>query len=189
MSQHPRRLGKTIESLSHGLILALTELKDLRGRSTTANDRKTDDSGVVDALTATISGLSTIIDHSDGTLDASAPDATPFHPPKQPIPTSQRESATQHINAKFGALSVSGDLKSGPTAEPNNVVDYIATGNDSSLSVGSDWSPISGLHGPPEVFRFLKWAEAYAGLRSTQLFDLSWVADTLFHIHGGVRTL
>jgi hypothetical protein len=36
----------------------------------------------------------------------------------------------------------------------------------------------------PEVHRFLKWAEAHPGLRSTQLFDLLWVADNLFDVHG-----
>jgi len=193
MSRRVRRLEKTVESLSHGLTLALTELKDLRGRSTTADGPKTDDSGVVDALTTAFSDISAVHDHPDSTLRASVLDAT-LHPSEQPDPTTQHKSATQHTNTRLGALSVSGESKFGPTAEPSRVVDHIATRNDGSLSISNDRSPISGLLRRildfmtcPEVSQFLKSAEAHAGLRSTQLFDLFWVSDNLFNVHGGVR--
>jgi hypothetical protein len=194
MSRRERRLEKTVESLSHGLILALTELKDLRGNSTSADARKVDDSGVVDALITAFSDLSTVVDHPDSTLCASAPDATVFHLSEQPIPTTAHQSATQHTKTKFGALSVSRESKFGTTAGPSCVVGHNATGKDSSLVISNDRSPISGLLEPildfmacPEVFQFLKWAEEHAELRSIQLFDLFWVSDNLFNVHGGVR--
>ena len=179
-----RRLERTVESLSHGLILALTELKDFQGRS---EGRKTDNSCIVDALSTSLSGLSTVVDHPDSTPGASASDATP-HPSEQPNPTTQREVVT-----KSGALSGSREPKPCPSAEPNNVVDPTVAENDSSLCISIDGSPVSGLLKPildfmtcPEVFQFLKQAEAHPGLRCIQLFDLNWVADNLFNVHGGV---
>jgi hypothetical protein len=38
-----------------------------------------------------------------------------------------------------------------------------------------------------EVRRFRMWADAHPRLRSTQLFDLLWVANHFFNVHGGVR--
>ncbi len=173
--------------------MALTELKDLRGRSTAADGPKTDDSGVVDAPTTAFSGLATVADHPHSTLGTSALDAT-LHPSEQPDPTTQHKIATQHTNTRPGALFVSRESKFGPTAKPNSVIDHITTGNDTSLFTSNDWFPISGLLRRildfmtcPEVFQFLKSAEAHAGLRSTQLFDLFWVSDNLFNVHGGVR--
>ncbi|KAI9456860.1 hypothetical protein BJY52DRAFT_1379845 [Lactarius psammicola] len=194
ISRRVRRLEKTVESLSHGLILALTELKDFRGRSTTADGPKIDDYDVVDTQTTAFSSLSAVGDHPDSTLRASTPEAN-LHPSEQPDPTPQRKSTTPHTNANLTAPSVSGESKFGPTARPNSVVDHITTRNDSSLFVSKNWSPISGLLRPildfmtcPEVFQFLKSAEAHAGLRSTQLFDLLWVSDNLFNVHGGILT-
>jgi hypothetical protein len=172
ISRRVRRLEKTVEGLSHGLILALTELQDLRGRTTTAGGRKSDNSGKVDALSIALSGLSTV-DHHDSTPGTSAPDATLICPSEQPGQMTTRRS--QHKSTKLGA------------AEQNDV-------DDSSIFISDDRSPISGLLKPildfmacPEVHRFLKWAEAHPGLRSTQILDLLWVANNLFDVHGGVR--
>ncbi|KAN0132441.1 hypothetical protein V8E53_009867 [Lactarius tabidus] len=171
ISRRVRRLEKTVEGLSHGLILALTELQDLRGRTTTAGGRKSDNSGKVDALSIALSGLSTV-DHHDSTPGTSAPDATLICPSEQPGPMTTRRS--QHKSTKLGA------------AEQNDV-------DDSSIFISDDRSPISGLLKPildfmacPEVHRFLKWAEAHPGLRSTQILDLLWVANNLFDVHGGI---
>ena len=173
-----RRLERTVESLSHGLILALTELKDLQGRP---DGRKTDNSGIIDELSTAPSCLSTVVDHPNSTPGASAPGTT-LHPSEQLDPTRQCEDAT-----KPGALSVSREPELGPSAEPNNVVNSAVTGNDSTLFISDNLSPVSELLKPIlEVFRFLKRAEAHPGLRSTQLFDLFWVADNLFNVHGGV---
>ena len=178
-----RRLERTVESLSHGLILALTELKDLQGRP---DGRKTDNSGIIDELSTAPSRLSTVVDHPDSTPRAYAPGTT-LHPSEQLDLTTQHDDAT-----KPGAHSVSREPKHGPSAEPNNVVNPAVTGNDSTLFISDDRPPVSGLLKPildfmtcPEVFRSLKRAEAHPGLRSTQLFDLFWVADNLFNVHGG----
>jgi hypothetical protein len=182
-----RRLERTVESLSHGLILALTELKDLRGRSTTAGSRKPDNPGMVDALSTALSGLSTAVDHPDSAPGVSPLDVT-IHPSEQSEPDS-REGAI-----KCGTLSLSREPKLGPSAEANSVANFITMENDSPLFISNHESPIARLLKPiqgfmtcPEVFRFLKWAEAHPGLRNTRLFDLFWVADNLFHVHGGVR--
>jgi hypothetical protein len=174
-----RRLEKTVESLSHGLILALTELQDFRGRTAIVGGCKSDNSGTVDALSIALSGLSTAVDHLDGT-GTSAPDDTHLCPSKQPDQmTTRRKSASQHKSTKLKA------------AEKN---DDIVTETDSSIFISDDRSPISGLLKPildfmacPVVRRFLKWAEAHPGLRSTQFFDLLWVANNFFNVHGGVR--
>ena len=55
-----RRLEKTVENL---LSLALTELQD---RTTIADGRKIVNSGMIDALSAALSGLS-VVDHLDST--------------------------------------------------------------------------------------------------------------------------
>ncbi|KAN0132431.1 hypothetical protein V8E53_009857 [Lactarius tabidus] len=190
ISRRVRRLEKTVESLSHGLILALTERKDFQGRSTTTDGGKADDAGMVDALSTAFFGLSTVVDHprAECTPGTSVPDAS-LHASEQPDPTTQREGAT-----KFGSLFVSREPKLGPPAEPDRVViGHTEIEVDSSLVLKDDRSSISGFLKPildlmtcPEVFRFLKLAEAHHGLRSTQLFDLFWVADNLFNVHGGI---
>lgn len=152
----------------------------------------TDNAGLVDALSAVFSGLSNVVvDHSDNN-GACAPDTT-LHPSEHPDPNTQREGATN-----CATHSVSRDPKLGPSAEPDTdrvIVGHTETEIDSSLVIKDDRSSISGLLKPildfmtcPEVFRFLKSAEAHPGLRSTQLFDLFWVADNLFDVHGGVRS-
>jgi hypothetical protein len=57
-------------------------------------------------------------------------------------------------------------------------------------------SPVSKALGPilkfvasSDVCQFLKRAEIHAGLSNTQIFDLFWVLDNLFNVHGGVRFL
>ncbi|KAH9051919.1 hypothetical protein EDB87DRAFT_1728748 [Lactarius vividus] len=86
ISRRVRRLEKAVKSLSNGLILALTELKDFRGRSTAADDPKTNDS---DVLTTAFSSLHTVVDHPNG-IGASEPDPIP-HPSKQSDPTTQHD--------------------------------------------------------------------------------------------------
>jgi len=65
--------------------------------------------------------------------------------------------------------------------------------DDKSLFTSKNRSPISGLLSPilkfitsSNVFQFLKQVETHGGLRNTQLFDLSWVLNNLFNIHGGI---
>ncbi|KAI9456854.1 hypothetical protein BJY52DRAFT_1275024 [Lactarius psammicola] len=169
ISRRVRRLEKTVESLSHGLILALTELRDFRAHST-----KTDDSDVVDTQTTAFSSLSAVGDHPDSTFRASAPGSN-LHPSEQPDPTPQRKSTTPRTNANLTAPSISGESKFGPTAKPNSVVGHITTRNDSSPFVSNNWSPISELLRPILDF-----------MTSTQLFDLLWVSDNLFNVHGGI---
>jgi hypothetical protein len=165
-----RRLDNTVESLSQELILALTELQN---RTTAADDHKSGNSRMVDALSTALSSLSTVIDHPDGTLGTSAHDAT-FPPSSEP----PDPTTTRITNTKLRA------------AERN---DSVVTEKDCSIFISNDPSPISGLlklldfMACPEVHRFLKWAEAHPGLRNTQLFDLLWVANHLFSVHGGVR--
>ena len=66
---------------------------------------------------------------------------------------------------------------------------------DKSLFTSKNRSPISEMLSPilkfitsSDVFQFLKQIETHGGLRNTQLFDLSWVLNNLFNIHGGVRS-
>jgi hypothetical protein len=179
ISQRVRRLEKTVEGLSHGLILALTELQDLRGRTTTADDRTANNSDVVDALSTALSGLSTVVDHPESNPGATAPGVTLHHSSEPPdLMSARRESASTNTSTNHEA------------AEHN---DGVVTENDSSILISDDRSPISGLLKPildfmacPEVHQFLKWVEEHPGLRSTQLFDLLWVANNLYNVHGGI---
>jgi hypothetical protein len=80
---------------------------------------------------------------------------------------------------------------------PENAFSCIATGNDGTLlTTGRDkslalqtLSPISRFITSSDVFQFLKRAEIHAGLLNTQLFDLFWILDNLFNVHGGVCPL
>ena len=84
-------------------------------------------------------------------------------------------------------------------AGPENAFSCIATGSDGSLfTTGKEWSfsrmfrPILEFITSSEVPQFLKQAEVHAGLSNSttiQLFDLFWVLDNLFNVHGGVRLL
>jgi hypothetical protein len=77
---------------------------------------------------------------------------------------------------------------------PENAFSCIATGKDGTLFTTSKdkslalqtLSPILKFITYSEVFRFLKRAEIHAGLLNTQLFDLFWILDNLFNVHGGV---
>jgi len=80
---------------------------------------------------------------------------------------------------------------------PENAFSSIATGSDRTLFAASkDRSFVSQMLSPilksvtsSDMFQFLKRAEVHAGLLSTQLFDLFWLLDNLFNVHGGVRFL
>ena len=105
----------------------------------------------------------------------------------------QRATAARHTDTKLGTLTVVRESKFDPTVGPDGVAHRIVTRNNAFLFTSKNRTPISGPLGPfldfmtcPEVSRFLKWAEVHAGLRSTQLFDLLWVSDNLFNVHGGV---
>ena len=81
-------------------------------------------------------------------------------------------------------------------AGPENAFSCIATGSDGSLFTTSKershsqmLSPILKFIASSDVFEFLKLADIHAGLWGTQLFDLFWVLDNLFNVHGGVRFL
>jgi hypothetical protein len=73
----------------------------------------------------------------------------------------------------------------------------MATGNDRTLfTTGKDrplvlqtFSPILKFITTSDVFQFLKRAEIHVGLLKTQLFDLFWILDNLFNVHGGVWSL
>lgn len=77
---------------------------------------------------------------------------------------------------------------------PENAFSCIATGNDGTLfTTGKDRSPELQALTPilkfitsSDVFQFLKRVEIHAGLLKTQLFDLFWILDNLFDVHGGV---
>lgn len=62
----------------------------LQDRRTTADGRNADNSGMVDALSTALSGLSTVMDHPDSTPRTSAPDATLLSPSEQPDQTTTR---------------------------------------------------------------------------------------------------
>ena len=47
-------------------------------------------------------------------------------------------------------------------------------------------SPILKVITSSDVYQFLKEVETHGGLRNTQMFDLSWVLNNFFNIHGGV---
>ena len=82
-------------------------------------------------------------------------------------------------------------------AGPENAFDCIATGNDGTLLIiGKNRPPALEMLSSilkyitsPDVFKFLKWAEIHAGLLKTQLFNLFWILDNLFNVHGGVWSL
>ena len=72
----------------------------------------------------------------------------------------------------------------------------VATGNDKSLFTSKDRSPIFALLSSifkfiasSDVYPFLKQAETLGGLRNTcaPMFELPWMLDNLFNIHGGVQ--
>ena len=79
-------------------------------------------------------------------------------------------------------------------AGPENAFSCNAMGNDGTLFTTSDdrspalqmLNPILKFITSSDVFQFLKRAEVHAGLLKTQLFDLFWILDNLFNVHGGV---
>ena len=124
------------------------------------------------------SGLSTAANQPDSTPGTSEPDAT--------LPHLSEPAVRRHESAPQPQHNTSANLG---TAENNGV----ATENNSSISISSDRPPITGLldyildcKACHEVYQIFKWAEAHPGLRKTQLFDLLWVANNFFNVHGGV---
>ena len=120
------------------------------------------------------SGLSTVVNQPESTTGTSEPDANLPHP-SEPV-------ARRHESAPQPQHNTSANLG---TAENNGV----ATVNDSC----GDRPPTTGLldyildcKACHEVYQIFKWAEAHPGLRKTQLFDLLWVANNFFNVHGGV---
>jgi hypothetical protein len=151
ISQRVRGLEKTAESLSHGLILALTELQN---RTTAAHGRKANNSGIVNVLSTALSGLSTGVEHYDNTPGTSAPDATPLCPSEQPNQTTTRpKSVSQHKGTKLEAAKQNDD---------------VVTENDSSIS-----SVMIGLLSPDSSspswisWRVLKSIDSSSGQRHT----------------------
>jgi hypothetical protein len=79
-------------------------------------------------------------------------------------------------------------------AGSENAFSCIAAENDGTLvNTSKDRSPALQMLSPilkfltsSDVFQFLKRAEIHAGLLKTQLFDLFWILDNLFNVHGGV---
>jgi hypothetical protein len=79
-------------------------------------------------------------------------------------------------------------------AGPEDAFSCIATGNDEiPFTTAKDRSPALQMFNPilkfitsSDVFQFLKRAEIHTGLLKTQLFDLFWILDNLFNVHGGV---
>jgi hypothetical protein len=125
------------------------------------------------------------VDPSGSTLGTSSftPNATLVPATRQTHPTTARNSGTE---TRPYVLPVSGESKLPCRTEIES---------DCAATI-SNRSPISELLKPivnfmmcPEVSQFLKQVEAHPGLRSTQFFDLFWVMDNLFNVHGGVRLL
>ena len=86
------------------------------------------------------------------------------------------------------------ERKSCPHKEHDDSTSTVATGDYKSLFTCKNRSPLSGMLSPilkfitsSDVFQFLKEIETHGGLRNTQMFDLSWVLNNFFNIHGGVR--
>ena len=134
-----------------------------------------------------------VSDPPSGTLRTSTSRATLIPPAQLPRLTTPRCSGT---DTGSDVLSLFRESTLPYRAEPDSVFDRAAMGDDKSLLTSSVRSPISGLLRPildfmncPEVSQFLKQAKTHPGLRNTQIFDLFWVLDSLFNVHGGVRTL
>jgi hypothetical protein len=227
-----RRLEKTVESLSHGLILALTQLKSGNmhadtephrrgsgpgphhhpGHSDVANDeiepvsRDDDDGGGRDLSTvfarlgfienctetfhlhACRFGILTMcICVARGGIGTAAPSL-------QQLDNKSSSSLEENLLRMFRRLPqttmTSATFKTGP----ENAFRCIATRNNGTLfTTGEDRSPALQMLSPilkfitsSDVFQFLKRAEIHTGLLKTQLFDLFWILDNLFNVHGGV---
>ncbi|KAN0132439.1 hypothetical protein V8E53_009865 [Lactarius tabidus] len=130
ISQRVRGLEKTAKSLSHELILALTELQN---RTTAAHGRKANNSGIVNALSTALSGLSTGVEHYDNTPGTSAPDATPLCPSEQPNQTTTRpKSVSQHKENDSSISSVMIGLLSPDSSSPSWISWRVLKSIDSS---------------------------------------------------------
>lgn len=207
-----RRLEKTVESLSHGLILALTQLKcgDMyadtephRWGSGPGPHHRPGHSDVAKDEIESVSGnhsvdddgrdLSTVfarlgfINSLCGGIGTTAPS---LQQPDNKLSSSLEENLLRMLLRLPQTTTIPVTSKAGP----GNSFNCIATGNDGTLfTTGKDRSPIPQMLSPilrfitsSGVFQFLKRAEMHAGLLKTQLFDLFWILDNLFNVHGGI---
>lgn len=238
MDRRLRRLEKTVEALSHGLIVALTQLKSgdeyveqrrpdsspdslpsaprpRESHSHAVNDEtETVSTGdVVDSdanypnLSAAIAEIELPEDGRDSYMNwmlrvmsmRAAPGgidttASSFQPNNTESTSSLEEDLLRLLRGSQ-LPSTATETSVGSNGGLENAFSCIATGSDGSLfTTSKEWSPISRMLSPilkfitsSDVSRFLKRAEVHAGLSSTQLFDLFWVLDNLFNVHGGVR--
>ena len=109
------------------------------------------------------------------------------------LESNNTESSSPPVTTTPTPTSTPAATKTGP----EDAFSCIAAGSDGSLftttrkesSISRMFKPILKFITSSEVHQFLKRAEIHAGLSKTQLFDLFWVLDNLFNVHGGVRLL
>ena len=135
--------------------------------------------------------ITSVTDPPPSTLGTSASHPT-VPPAQQSCPTTLPSSGTA---TGSGVLSSSGELRLPYRTGSEKISDRAAVRNKQPPFTKTR-SPISGLLGPilkfmecSEVSQFFTQAETHPGLRSTKIFDLSWVLENLFDVHGGVRSL
>ncbi|KAH9992219.1 hypothetical protein BJV74DRAFT_834975 [Russula compacta] len=174
-----RRLQKTVEGPSQVPVLAPNQPK--------AGDIHAEPRGSssgIDGLSTVLAGMELLNDSCSGTGTLA-----PLRP--------STESYSREENLLRSRLSPSFHW---PTAfpenyraGPDNAFDCTATRNDMSLFSSKDRSPIAAILGPiskfiasSDVGQFLNQAKIHSGLCSTQIFDLFWVLNNLFNIHGGI---
>ena len=231
-----RRLEKTVESLSHGLIVALLQLRaggeyaeqgrrgsgpgplspapapPRQSRSNVISDEIESASGddAVDDNDSTAFAGTGSLENGTGksvfvliTLDlltmnmlCAAPGGNAS--PLRPNTTASSSPLEKNLLRLLRGTQLPSTVTSvASKAGPENALSCIATGSDGSLfTTSKEWSHIPRILSPilkfiasSEVSRFLKRAEIHAGLSNTQFFDLFWVLDNLFNVHGGVRLL
>jgi hypothetical protein len=203
------RLEKTVESLSHGLILALMQLKsgDVQEEPRCRHCHKTESGNDCCDLSTAFAGkgplengmgtscyfglrlltMSMCAAHG-GIAMMVSPLQTNNTELSSPLKKELIRSGPQLSSTATATTSVASK------AGPENMFSCIATGSNDSLFTTSKemshsrmLSPILKFITSSDVFEFLKRVEIHASLWSTQLFDLFWVLDNLFNVHGGVR--
>ena len=230
-----RRLEKTVESLSHGLILALTQLKSGDKHAETEPHRRGSGPGPHSrpghSIVANDEVESVLRDHSVENDDDSRDLSTVFArlgfiencteishlhacrfglltmcicvarsgigtaaPSLQQLDNKSSSSLEENLLRMLRRLPQTTTAKTVAKARPEIGFCCIARGNDGTLfTTSNDRSPALQILSPilkfitsSDVFQFLKRAEIHAGLLKTQLFDLFWILDNLFNVHGGV---
>ncbi|KAF8486442.1 hypothetical protein DFH94DRAFT_713329 [Russula ochroleuca] len=203
-----RRLEKTVESLSHGLILALTQLNsgdvlaEPRRRSSSPGRRRRSRSHE----TESVSGDDTVDGDDCRNLSTAFSGKGPLENAHGGIRTMASSLKTNNAESSSSLeKDLLQSLLHGPQlssttmtsvaskAGPENAFSCIATASNRSLFTTSKekshsqmLSPVLKFITSSDVFEFLKRAEIHASLWSTQLFDLFWVLDNLFNVHGGI---